>query len=145
MQREILSALLIASLVVLGMAAITGVILYAFPPPSYEEFGTLSDYPPSSDPYVISAKVPFFLASTDTELIALSSRSPRKAGCRIHWSREEKRFIEPCFGTKFRLDGTYLSGPPMNMDRYPLKLDGEKLLVETTRLISNPYRDDSKP
>ena len=145
MRREILSALLIASLIALGLAAVIGVILYAFPPPSYEELGTLPDYPPRSDPYLISAKVPFFLASINTELIALSSRSPRKAGCWIHWSQQEKRFIEPCFGTRFRLDGAYLSGPPMNMDRYPLKLDGEKLLVETTRLISNPYMDDSEP
>jgi hypothetical protein len=144
-RQEIISSLVIVSLIALGLTVITGVILYAFPPPFYEEFGTLSDYPPSSDPYMISAVVPFFLASTDTELIALSSRSPRKAGCWIHWSQEEERFIEPCFGTKFRLDGTYLSGPPMNMDRYQLKLDGQKLLVETTRLISNPYRDDAKP
>lgn len=144
MRREILSSLLIGSLVVFGLAAAVGVIFYAFPPPSYEEIGTPSDYPPSSEPYLVAGKISFYLVSTKDEMVALSSRSPRKAGCWIDWSREDKIFIEPCFGTRFKLDGTYKSGPPMNMDRYPLKLDGEKLLVETGWIIRIPYDDSQR-
>jgi menaquinol-cytochrome c reductase iron-sulfur subunit len=51
-------------------------------------------------------------------------------GCAYQWVERTKEFLCPCHTSTFGLDGTVLTGPaPRPLDRYEVKLEGNKLLL----------------
>jgi hypothetical protein len=128
----------LSSLLVLGLTLVWVVLRFALPQPRFILVGTLSDFPPDTQPYQRNADRRFFVVNTGGELLALSNKPPhdRFRYCSIHWSSAEGRFLEPCGGSQFGLDGSYRSGPsPRAMDRHLLRIEGEQVWVDTSRSI----------
>jgi cytochrome b6-f complex iron-sulfur subunit len=50
----------------------------------------------------------------------------------------------PCHGSKYRLSGEYYGGPaPRGLDRFPITLDGDKVVVDTGNPQTGPPRGTS--
>ncbi|HWS46023.1 MAG TPA: ubiquinol-cytochrome c reductase iron-sulfur subunit [Acidimicrobiia bacterium] len=70
---------------------------------------------------------------------ALSTKCPH-LGCHVPLPNG-KRFECPCHGSVFDLAGEYIKGPaPHGMNRYPLAIVGNKLVVDTSKEITGPPR-----
>jgi hypothetical protein len=126
------------SILLLGLILGWVILRFALPQPRFALVGTLADFPPDPAPYQMKSERRFFLVNTGEALIALSNKPPHEIfrHCSIHWNSAEGRFMEPCGGSQFSLDGSYLSGPsPRAMDRHPMRMEGDKLWVDTTRMI----------
>jgi len=55
-------------------------------------------------------------------------------GCRYDWHPEQGKFVCPCHGSVFALDGKVLGGPaPRPLDTLPHKVEGRELWVEWER------------
>ena len=55
-------------------------------------------------------------------------------GCAYHWDTEAREFQCPCHDSIFSKDGSVLAGPaPRPLDRYEVKLEGEKLWIGPLR------------
>jgi menaquinol-cytochrome c reductase iron-sulfur subunit len=60
-------------------------------------------------------------------------------GCAYHWDTSTKDFVCPCHNSIFALDGTVVSGPaPRPLDRYDVKVDGNKLYIGPLRQSTEP-------
>jgi len=65
----------------------------------------------------------------DNQVVAYSPQCPH-LGCAYHWNAKNGEFLCPCHTSTFSIDGTVLSGPaPRPLDRFEVKIDGEKLMV----------------
>ncbi|MGA7105706.1 MAG: ubiquinol-cytochrome c reductase iron-sulfur subunit [Candidatus Deferrimicrobiaceae bacterium] len=55
-------------------------------------------------------------------------------GCRYDWEPNSGRFLCPCHGSLFTLDGKVLAGPaPRPLDTLPVKIENGELFVEWER------------
>jgi quinol---cytochrome c reductase iron-sulfur subunit, bacillus type len=55
-------------------------------------------------------------------------------GCAYHWDEGKHEFLCPCHNSIFAIDGKVISGPaPRPLDRYDVKIDGNKLFVGRLR------------
>ena len=55
-------------------------------------------------------------------------------GCAYHWDDAKHEFVCPCHNSLFAIDGKVISGPaPRPLDRYDVKVTGNKLLVGRLR------------
>jgi len=55
-------------------------------------------------------------------------------GCRYNWHPESRRFVCPCHGSVFALDGKVLAGPsPRPLDTLPKRITNGELFVEWER------------
>lgn len=55
-------------------------------------------------------------------------------GCRYDWEPNSGRFLCPCHGSLFALDGKVLAGPaPRPLDTLPVKIENGELFVEWER------------
>ena len=62
-------------------------------------------------------------------------------GCRVPFCEQSQWFECPCHGSKYNRAGEYESGPaPKGLDRFPITVEGEQVLVRTGELISGPPR-----
>jgi cytochrome b6-f complex iron-sulfur subunit len=62
-------------------------------------------------------------------------------GCRVPFCDTSKWFECPCHGSKYNQVGEYKLGPaPRGMDRFPITLEGEELVVDTSTVILGPPR-----
>ena len=62
-------------------------------------------------------------------------------GCRVPFCDTSKWFECPCHGSKYNQVGEYELGPaPRGMDRFPITLEGEELVVDTATVILGPPR-----
>jgi hypothetical protein len=138
-RQSSLFLLLLVSIIVFVVAV--GVVLFGFLAPREEwvQVGVSADFPVSTTPYPLDAP-PAFIVHLEGEWLVLSGHPPHPRfhdTCLIVWDLERERFLEPCGGAYFALDGRYLGGPsPGDMDRYAFQIRGEEIWVETTRLIS---------
>jgi cytochrome b6-f complex iron-sulfur subunit len=126
------------SLLLLGFVLGWVILRFALPEPRFVLVGTLADFPADNEPYHLHSERRFFIVNTGNGLIVLSNKSPHEVfwHCPIHWNRADGTFMEPCGGSQFSLDGSYLSGPaPRAMSRHPIRIEGDKIWVDTTRLI----------
>lgn len=59
----------------------------------------------------------------------------------LHWRPQDNQFQCPQHKAKYRPDGTWMAGrPTRNMDRFALRLEGQKVIVDTSKL----YRSDQQ-
>jgi len=64
-----------------------------------------------------------------TDVVAYASPCPH-LGCAYAWNAEAERFLCPCHGSVFALDGRVLAGPaPRPLDRLDVKVENGHLLV----------------
>jgi cytochrome b6-f complex iron-sulfur subunit len=73
----------------------------------------------------------FYLAClADGSYLALS-RTCTHLGCSIAWDFEKKRFICPCHGSSFDLNGEPLTAPaPRPLDTYPVRIEDGIIKVD---------------
>jgi cytochrome b6-f complex iron-sulfur subunit len=78
--------------------------------------------------------------AVDTKLQALYRKCVH-LGCSVPHCSESMLFECPCHGSKYRLHGEYFQGPaPRGLDRFPIALDGDKVMVDTGSVQVGPPR-----
>jgi cytochrome b6-f complex iron-sulfur subunit len=159
-QRERFYYLWGGSLLLLIGGMVAAFVWFSLPKPGYLTF----EAPAIPSRGVATVFGQFWLVHTlEGGLTALDPRSPDD-GCWFEWVTWDQRFINPCSGSKFQVDGTYIEGPsPRNLDRYhmrvtfadgtlaesneagdPILLHGRevaRLEVDTSQLIPSPASD----
>jgi cytochrome b6-f complex iron-sulfur subunit len=76
----------------------------------------------------------------DTKLLALYRKCVH-LGCSVPKCDASKLFECPCHGSKYRLHGEYYGGPaPRGLDRFPIALEGDKVVVDTGTVVEGPPR-----
>lgn len=137
-RREIVFYLFVVFvLLALGMG-IASLYRFAMPLPNLMQIGSLSDYPPSAEPHAFnSGNQQLWIVHADNELLVFDSRTTHHTRrCRVLWLAATQRFEDPCLGTKFTLDGTYVEGPaPRNLDYYPYKIENGAIWVDLTEPV----------
>jgi len=62
-------------------------------------------------------------------------------GCRVPFCEQSQWFECPCHGSKYNRAGEYQLGPaPRSLDRFPIVLDGDTVMVDTGKLQTGPPR-----
>ncbi len=86
---------------------------------------------------VISEKVTAWVVkSQDGGVVAFGPRCTH-LGCAHHWDDNQAKFVCPCHNSFFSKTGVVLSGPaPRPLDRYTVKIEGNKLLLGGLRADS---------
>lgn len=111
-RRELLYISLFISLaLLLAVTAMAGA-WYALPrQPDDQVTLSIDDYPPSDTPYLIESQVFWLVHTPAGELFAFVPVAPEYAAhisvdeCRYDWSSSNDRFIDPCSGDEWELDG----------------------------------------
>jgi cytochrome b6-f complex iron-sulfur subunit len=86
--------------------------------------------------------VPVYLAinAADTKLLALYRKCVH-LGCSVPHCGTSMLFECPCHGSKYRLNGEYYGGPaPRGLDRFPVLLEGDTVVVDTGDVQEGPPR-----
>ncbi len=69
-------------------------------------------------------------------------------GCLYNWTDSNFRFECPCHGSKFEVDGTYISGPaPRSLDRFVVKAvddQGNELAISDAEGNPVPVPPDAR-
>ena len=80
------------------------------------------------------------IGAKQTKLVALYRKCVH-LGCSPPFCATSYLFECPCHGSKYRLDGEYLSGPaPRGLDRFPIAIEGGNVVVDTGALQVGPPR-----
>lgn len=85
---------------------------------------------------------PSYLAvnSQDTKLLALYRKCVH-LGCSVPHCSKSMLFECPCHGSKYRLNGEFYAGPaPRGLDRFPIAIEGGKVVVDTGNVQTGPPR-----
>ncbi len=79
---------------------------------------------------VISEKVTAWVVrQTNGRVVAFGPQCTH-LGCAHHWDEARAKFVCPCHNSLFSMEGSVLAGPaPRPLDRYELKVEGNKLLL----------------
>jgi cytochrome b6-f complex iron-sulfur subunit len=102
------------------------------------QLGKVDAFAPETATYIPAGRL--FVANTGTRVFALSQKCPH-LGCRIPFCESSGHFECPCHGSKYDIGGEWIEGPaPRGMDRYRLTLDGDTLVVDTSKLLGGPER-----
>ncbi|MGH9661905.1 MAG: ubiquinol-cytochrome c reductase iron-sulfur subunit [Bryobacteraceae bacterium] len=69
----------------------------------------------------------------EKDIIALAPQCTH-LGCAYHWDERKNEFLCPCHSSTFSVAGKVLTGPaPRPLDRYDVKVEGNKLLLGVVR------------
>jgi cytochrome b6-f complex iron-sulfur subunit len=100
--------------------------------------GSLASFKAETATYITAGRL--WVANTGTRIFAISQKCPH-LGCRVPFCESSGHFECPCHGSKYDLGGEWIEGPaPRGMDRYKLTLEGDTLMVDTSKLITGPGR-----
>ncbi len=100
-----------------------------------------ADYPPSTEPYWITDRDFWLVHTPEGRLMAFAPLSPEYADhiivneCRYTWSAPQRRFIDPCSGDEWELNGQLNLDHSTelwsnrDLDQYPLRIEGELISV----------------
>ncbi len=70
-----------------------------------------------------------FIVNTGGELFALSPVCTH-LGCLVSWHRPKGRFLCPCHGGQYDMEGKVVKGPPpAPLNRLPMKVEGGKVYI----------------
>ena len=92
--------------------------------------------------YEGSGDDPSYLATNavDTKLLALYRKCVH-LGCSVPHCSKSMLFECPCHGSKYRLNGEFYAGPaPRGLDRFPVEIQGGKVVVDTGNVQTGPPR-----
>lgn len=92
--------------------------------------------------YEGTADAPVYTAinAKETKLVALYRKCVH-LGCSVPHCPSSSLFECPCHGSKYRLNGEYYGGPaPRGLDRFPITVEGNKVVVDTGALQEGPPR-----
>jgi len=100
--------------------------------------GSVGDYPDGTVRCFLDGR--FYVASAAGALVALYQKCPH-LGCRVPFCDSSGRFECPCHGSIYNIRGEYIRGPaPRGMDRFLIKVDADRVLVDTASVIEGPPR-----
>jgi cytochrome b6-f complex iron-sulfur subunit len=100
--------------------------------------GSVGDYPAGTVRYFQDGR--FYVASADGALVALYQKCPH-LGCKVPFCDSSGRFECPCHGSMYNIRGEYIQGPaPRGMDRFPIKIEGDRVLVDTAEVVEGPAK-----
>ena len=100
--------------------------------------GTVDQFPEGTVRYFLAGR--FYVTSVEGTLHALYQKCPH-LGCRVPVCDSSKLFECPCHGSVFNQKGEYLKGPaPRGMDQFHIRVEGEKVLVDTGTVVEGPAR-----
>ncbi len=147
-RRELLNYIWLGSLGVF-LAEIGGIgVIFAFPRFREGEFGgkfTLGSvkevFPEADGDPIPLNEGKFWLVRTEENQILALYRVCTHLGCLYNWQPSEHKFICPCHGTQYELDGTYITGPaPRSADRFIIELvdPASGQVVAKTDKFGNP-------
>jgi cytochrome b6-f complex iron-sulfur subunit len=81
---------------------------------------------------------PAVLAGMEEGFVALYQKCPH-LGCRVPWCQTSQWFECPCHGSKYNRVGEKKGGPaPRGMDRFPVEVSGNAVLVDTAVVVPGP-------
>ena len=98
-------------------------------------------YPvPAADGASIDREAEVILVRFHQQALAFNLACPHE-NTALRWRQDDGRFQCPRHGSKYQPDGTFISGrATRNMDRFAIRRDGDKLIVDVNRL----YRSDQQ-
>jgi menaquinol-cytochrome c reductase iron-sulfur subunit len=72
-------------------------------------------------------KTAWVVKEADNQVVAFGPQCTHLA-CAYHWEAAENKFVCPCHGSEFSLEGKVLAGPaPRPLDRYVTKIESNRL------------------
>ena len=103
--------------------------------------GTEFTYPlPATDGVSIDQNNDVILVRSVNRFSAFCLACPHE-NTALHWQPQDNQFQCPQHKAKYRPDGTWMAGrPTRNMDRFALRLEDQKVIVDTGKL----YRSDQQ-
>lgn len=125
-RREFLNFAWLASLGFLTVSMGGMTFLFAMPRFKAGEFGGVVPVKAADLPQVGAGplnlpKVKLWLSNTEEGVYAIYKVCTH-LGCLYGWSDQENRFICPCHGSQFHLNGEYIQGPaPRSLDRFAVQ------------------------
>ncbi|UCG78436.1 MAG: ubiquinol-cytochrome c reductase iron-sulfur subunit [Nitrospirota bacterium] len=70
-----------------------------------------------------------FIVNSGSELFALSPVCTH-LGCLVNWYRPKNRFLCPCHGGQYDMNGKVVKGPPpADLNRMPIKIEDGKVYI----------------
>jgi cytochrome b6-f complex iron-sulfur subunit len=101
--------------------------------------GPVGDYSDESAvQYFVNGR--FYITQYQGGLRALYQKCPH-LGCRVPFCESAAQFECPCHGSIYNIIGEYLQGPaPRGMDRFPIRIEQDRVLVDTTAPVEGPPR-----
>ena len=105
--------------------------------------GNLEEFEPGSVNYVQKGGF-YIVRREDGGVLALWQRCTH-LGCSVPWREDENQFNCPCHSSFFNRQGEVTGGPaPRPMDLFPVSLQDNKLVVDTSQPIQRQQFDDSQ-
>lgn len=127
-RREFLNFAWLASLGFLSLSVAGMTYLFAMPRFREGEFGgvvtvgSVSDLPEAGAAPTNYPKVKMWLSNSEEGVSAIYKVCTH-LGCLYNWVNQENKFICPCHGSQFSLEGEYIQGPaPRSLDRFILEI-----------------------
>ena len=126
-----------------------GGVTYFFAMPRFKEgefggvvtVGSSSNLPAVGSPPESYPKVKFWLSNSDEGVKAIYTVCTH-LGCLYNWSDQENKFICPCHGSQFNLDGSYIQGPaPRGLDTFAVQI----VDPQTQEVIAETSEDGDPP
>ena len=101
------------------------------------------DYPPG---VTFNADRRLFVVRDEDDFHVISGVCTH-LGCTVQWRQDERRFDCPCHGSRFREDGTVISGPaPRPLEWYAVALSPDGYLeVDTAEQVARGFRFTPPP
>lgn len=82
------------------------------------------------------------IVQTDQQVIALDRRDSHAHKCFVRWQAERRELADPCLGTRYHPDGTYIAGPaPRDLNRYPLHISDGQLSINLAQPVRGSVRN----
>ncbi len=152
-RREFLNLAWLASLGFVTLQFAGGVYLFSMPRFKAGEFGGVftvgktSDLPSAGSAPLAFPKVKLWISNTDQGVFAIYKVCTH-LGCLYNWNTQENKFICPCHGSQFQLNGEYIRGPaPRSLDRFVLQFvdSNGKVIAQTDPATGGPVPVPSNP
>jgi len=101
-------------------------------------------YPiPAADGVSFDEANQVILARRDGRMTAFNLACPHE-NTALRWRRQDDRFQCPRHESKYQPDGTFIEGrATRNMDRLPIRRDGDQVVVDLSRMIRSDQEPDA--
>ena len=149
-RRETIMWIGASAFIVVTLAVIAMLGMFATPVRPSIAIGTVDDFPHGAPPRLITVgNQQVFIVVMATEILAFDPQV--KVGsdfrCPVKWVRLSNRFEDPCGGSKFFMYGCWIEGPAQrDLDRFPVTIDPDGTVrIETWRTIKGEPHPCANP